>query len=69
VINVFKLAFSGTDGSVNKAGALSMSIMLLISVYLGGFSHLTVTTRIVYALARDGALPYSKHIQGVYGKN
>lgn len=46
-----------------------MSIMLLVSVYLGGFSHMTVTTRIAFAMSRDGALPFSKHIYGVTGKN
>jgi amino acid transporter len=70
VINVFKIAFTDKDGFHNKAGSLSISILLLISVYLGGFSHLTVTTRIAFAMSRDGALPFfSKHIYGVYGKN
>ena len=46
-----------------------MSILLLISVYLGGFSHLTVTTRIVYAMTRDGALPFSKYVTGVTSKH
>lgn len=46
-----------------------MSILLLISVYLGGFSHLTVTTRIVFAMTRDGALPFSKYIYGVTSKH
>lgn len=45
-----------------------MSILLLVSVYLGGFSHLTVTTRIVFAMSRDGALPFSKYVSGVTGK-
>ena len=34
-----------------------MSVLLAINVYLGGFSHMTVTTRIVFAMSRDGALP------------
>lgn len=45
-----------------------MSILLLISVYLGGFSHLTVTTRIAFAMSRDGAIPFSKYIYGVSEK-
>ncbi len=69
VINVFKIAFTDKDGFHNKAGSLSISVLLLISVYLGGFSHLTVTTRIAFAMSRDGALPFSKYIYGVYGKN
>jgi amino acid transporter len=38
-------------------------------VYLGGFSHMTVTTRIVFAMSRDGAFPGSKYISGVHGKS
>jgi len=64
VINIFHLAFASS-----KAGALAMSILLAINVYLGGFSHMTVTTRIVFAMSRDGAFPGSKYIQGVHGKS
>ena len=46
-----------------------MSILLAINVYLGGFSHMTVTTRIVFAMSRDGAFPGSKYIYGVNGKS
>ena len=63
VVNIYNLAFDG-----KKAGALAMSILLAINVYLGGFSHLTVTTRIVFAMTRDGALPGSKYITGVHPK-
>jgi amino acid transporter len=62
VINIFDLAFKN-----NYAGSLAMSILLAINVYLGGFSHMTVTTRIVFAMSRDGAFPGSKYIYGVYG--
>lgn len=48
---------------------MAMSVFLAINVYLGGFSHMTVTTRIVFAMTRDGALPGSKYIYGVSGKN
>ena len=64
VINIFSIAFSG-----KRPGALAMSILLAINVYLGGFSHMTVTTRIVFAMSRDGAFPGSKYIYGVSGKS
>lgn len=64
VINIFNLAFAG-----RFAGAMAMSVFLAINVYLGGFSHMTVTTRIVFAMTRDGALPGSKYIYGVNGKS
>lgn len=53
----------------SKAGSLAMSILLAINVYLGGFSHMTVTTRVVFAMSRDGAFPGSKYITGVHGKS
>lgn len=46
-----------------------MSVLLAINVYLGGFSHMTVTTRVVFAMSRDGAFPGSKYITGVSGKS
>jgi amino acid transporter len=64
VINIFHLAFNN-----NKRGALAMSVLLAINVYLGGFSHMTVTTRVVFAMSRDGAFPGSKYIQGVHPKS
>lgn len=64
VINIFNLAFPKS-----LAGSMVMSVFLAINVYLGGFSHMTVTTRVVYAMSRDGALPGSKYIYGVNGKN
>ena len=64
VINIFNLAFAG-----RPSGAMAMSILLAINVYLGGFSHMTVTTRVVFAMSRDGAFPGSKYITGVYGKS
>lgn len=57
VINIFHLAFNN-----NKSGAMAMSVLLAINVYLGGFSHMTVTTRVVFAMSRDGAFPGSKYI-------
>ena len=64
VINIFYAAFDK-----GYAGALAMSILLAINVYLGGFSHMTVTTRVVFAMSRDGAFPGSKYITGVSGKS
>ncbi len=64
VINIFNIAFNG-----NLWGAITMSVILAINVYLGGFSHLTVTTRVVFAMSRDRAFPGSKFISGVSGKS
>lgn len=64
VINIFSMAFNNSF-----AGAMAMSVMLAINVYLGGFSHMTVTTRVVFAMSRDGAFPGSSYITGVSGKS
>jgi hypothetical protein len=39
-----------------------MSLILAVNVYLGDFSHFTVTTRVVFAMSRDGAFPCSRYI-------
>ena len=42
------------------SGAITLTIVLLVNIFLAGFSHMTVTTRITYALVRDKVLPGSK---------
>lgn len=46
-----------------------MNILLLINIFFAGFSSLTVTTRIAFAMARDGALPFSGFFKYVHPKN
>ncbi len=65
VVNIFDMAFTDSEGNRILAGSMTMAILLLINVYLGGFSHMTVTSRIIFAMSRDGALPGSKYIYGV----
>jgi len=40
-------------------GGLGLACLLVINVFFAGFASLTVTSRIAYAMARDGALPFS----------
>jgi amino acid transporter len=68
IVNIFGIAFSDGLGNIKVAGAVSMSVLLLINIFLGGFSHMTVTTRICYAMARDKALPGSKYMDKVHPK-
>jgi len=42
-----------------------MTIMLLINLFFAGFSSMTVTSRIGFAMARDGAFPFSKQLHYV----
>ena len=41
------------------AGSTTLTVVLLLNIFLAGFSHMTVTTRIAFAMVRDGALPSS----------
>jgi amino acid transporter len=42
-----------------------MYILLATGMYLSGFSGITLTSRVGYALARDGALPGSKWLSHI----
>jgi amino acid transporter len=68
VIRLFVLVFTnGLD--YNKAGAIAMTGMLIINLFFAGFSSMTVTTRIGFAMARDGGFPGSKILYKVSEKN
>lgn len=54
VVNIFSMSVSH-----DLNWTLVLTVILLLNVFLAGFSHMTVTTRITYALVRDGALPGS----------
>jgi amino acid transporter len=54
VVNIFSMTFEGQTLMPQL-----LTITLLLNIFLCGFSHMTVTTRITYALVRDGALPGS----------
>lgn len=61
MVNLFVTAFTSADGKIyRKAGAVAMTSMLIINIFFAGFSSMTVTSRIGFAMARDGAFPGSK---------
>ena len=66
---VFTLAFTDTEGNHNVGGTLAMTILLVINLFFAGFSSFTVTTRIGFAMARDGAIPCSGFWYKVTEKN
>jgi amino acid transporter len=68
IVNVYQIAYTSKDGIPTQAGALAMTSLLIINLFFAGFSSMTVTSRIAFAMARDGALPFSKYIRGVNGK-
>ena len=63
VANIFQKTFSNGPKNLNKAGALALTGMLIVNLFFAGFSSLTVTSRIGYAMARDGAFPCSNFLR------
>ena len=45
-----------------------MTALLIINLFFAGFSSMTVTTRIGFAMARDGAFPFSGFLYKVNSK-
>jgi amino acid transporter len=54
---VFAIAFSKENGTFMVGGAVTLSVILLVNYFFAGFSSLTVTSRIGFAMARDKAFP------------
>lgn len=59
IINAFQIAFTD-NGIINTKGIQAMTSLLIINIFFAGFSNVTVTSRIGFAMARDGAIPFSK---------
>lgn len=53
------------EGAAGQRGGLGLMIVLLCMFYMAGLASTTVTSRIIFALARDGALPGSRSIRYV----
>jgi amino acid transporter len=60
IINVFQIAFGD-----NIAAIEGVSVLLIINLFFAGFSSLTVTSRIMFAIARDGGFPFSEFLSQV----
>jgi amino acid transporter len=73
VSNVFYLAF--THSSIDSSDSLTTSTnmtavhllnySLCLTLFFSGFSSFTLTTRIAFAMARDGAIPKSSFFKDV----
>lgn len=42
-----------------------LTVILLLNTFSCGFSHMTATTRMAYALARDGGIPGGAYLQHI----
>ncbi|CAF1209793.1 unnamed protein product [Adineta ricciae] len=58
-IAVYRLA-------VPHKGALALTILLIINLHFGGMSGMTVTSRIGFAMARDGVFPFSRYLRWIF---
>ena len=46
---------------------MALTVVLIINLFFAGISSLTVTSRIAFAMVRDGALPGSERLRVVWG--
>ncbi|CDW80760.1 amino acid transporter [Stylonychia lemnae] len=59
-VNFFYIVFSG-----DQSWVVFMILILMMNLFLVGFSTTTISSRVGYAMARDGAFPYSKFLSQV----
>lgn len=46
--------------------AVLLTVILMLNTFISGFSHFTATTRVAYAMARDGAFPGGKWLATIH---
>ncbi|UJR16304.1 hypothetical protein I4U23_003210 [Adineta vaga] len=59
VVSTYQLAAAGR-------GAMALTILLILNLYFAGMSSITVTSRIGFAMARDGVFPFSSYLRWIY---
>ncbi|CAF1229978.1 unnamed protein product [Rotaria sp. Silwood1] len=52
--------------AVPLRGALALTILLIINMYFAGMSAITTTSRIGFAMARDGVFPFSIYLRWIF---
>ncbi|CAF0949281.1 unnamed protein product [Adineta steineri] len=77
-VTTFMSANSGDNETINLAvavfqsvlphegGALALTILLIVNLHFAGTSSMTVTSRIGFAMARDGIFPFSKQLRWIW---
>ncbi|CAF4125304.1 unnamed protein product, partial [Rotaria magnacalcarata] len=60
------LAIATYQLAVPSPGPLLLTILLLVNLYFAGMSSLTATSRISFAMARDGVLPFSAILRWIF---
>ncbi|CAF4125640.1 unnamed protein product [Adineta steineri] len=54
------------QGVIPNRIATMLTTLLVLNLYFGGISSITVTSRIFFSMARDGAFPYSHYLRWIY---
>ncbi|CAF2837262.1 unnamed protein product [Rotaria sp. Silwood2] len=62
-INLTIITFQST---LPHRGALALTILLILNLYFAGMSSITVTSRIGFAMARDGIFPFSNYLRWIF---
>lgn len=52
----------------SKQGTNALAVIILLTLFTSGPALVTVTTRLVFAMARDGALPFSRALRYLHPK-
>eukprot|EP00475_Leptophrys_vorax_P012243 TRINITY_DN1865_c0_g1_i2.p1 TRINITY_DN1865_c0_g1~~TRINITY_DN1865_c0_g1_i2.p1 ORF type:complete len:558 (-),score=150.45 TRINITY_DN1865_c0_g1_i2:96-1664(-) len=52
--------------SVGTTGATVLTSLIVVMAFMAGLSNMTITTRIGWAMARDGAFPYSEVLRKIH---
>ncbi|CAF3690021.1 unnamed protein product [Rotaria sp. Silwood1] len=52
--------------AVPHPGALALTILLILNIYFAGISGMTATSRIGFAMARDGVFPLSSYLRWIF---
>lgn len=56
--------FQGATGSLQ--GTTALAVLILVALFTSGAALMSVATRLVFAMARDGALPWSAFLRRLH---
>ncbi|CAF1263157.1 unnamed protein product [Rotaria sordida] len=60
------LAVATYQLAVPRRGALALTILLALNLHFGGMAVITVSSRIGFAMARDGVFPFSHYLRYIF---
>ena len=60
IVNLFALVFPNRRQII-----VVLTLIIVLNIFLSGFSNLTVTSRVGFAMARDGAFPLAERLRRI----